>query len=241
MRFKYFLSTVALVLLATLSGCVDIPDNEYSKYKDVKDSVYNIGDWRFQVTCIADDYYLYDRKTTNTIDINLKKYIDMSPFFYSISDTNNFTKLNYETAEIMQSSSIDEFDKFDQEIFKELLSSEKSVPYKLNKNIDTLPKSDKIPYSYIDQNQFIIYKINDNSDNISYELINTRTNKLIASIDRYLNEKSGFLYAISGNKYIKLNTSLDDTPLVISSNLNDFDEFTQKKFKEIDSNGIKLK
>ncbi|BFK82578.1 hypothetical protein I3900191A7_27230 [Clostridium baratii] len=50
--------------------------------------------------------------------MNLKKYIDTSLFFYSISDMNNFTKLNYETAEIMKSSSIDEFDKFNQEIFK---------------------------------------------------------------------------------------------------------------------------
>ncbi|BFK82579.1 hypothetical protein I3900191A7_27240 [Clostridium baratii] len=45
-RFKYFIITIALVLLSTLSSCVYVPDNEYSKYKDVKNSVYNIGDLR---------------------------------------------------------------------------------------------------------------------------------------------------------------------------------------------------
>ena len=59
---------------------------------------------------------LYNRDKDESIERNIKCYKKISDFVYALGEK-GYTKLNYETAEIIQSKNINDFSGEDQEIF----------------------------------------------------------------------------------------------------------------------------
>ncbi len=62
---------------------------------------------------------LYNRDEDESIERNIKCYKKISDFVYALGEK-GYTKLNYETAEIIQSKNINDFSGEDQEIFNSL-------------------------------------------------------------------------------------------------------------------------
>ena len=60
---------------------------------------------------------LYDRDNSKSLEMDIEKYKEMSPCLYVIGNKKGYTKLNYETGEIIQSKNIDDFSEEDKEIF----------------------------------------------------------------------------------------------------------------------------
>ena len=61
---------------------------------------------------------LYDRDNSKSLERDIEKYEEISPCLYVIGNKKGYTKLNYETGEVIQSKNIDDFSEKDQEIFK---------------------------------------------------------------------------------------------------------------------------
>ena len=61
---------------------------------------------------------LYDRDNDKSLERDIEKYKEISPCLYVIGNKKGYTKLNYETGEIIQSKNINDFSEKDQEIFK---------------------------------------------------------------------------------------------------------------------------
>ena len=61
---------------------------------------------------------LYDRYNSISLEMDIEIYEEISPCLYVIGNKKGYTKLNYETGEVIQSKNIDDFSEKDQEIFK---------------------------------------------------------------------------------------------------------------------------
>lgn len=61
---------------------------------------------------------LYDRDNSKSLERDIEKYEEISPYLYVIGNKKGYTKLNYDTGEVIQSKNIDDFSKEDKEIFK---------------------------------------------------------------------------------------------------------------------------
>ncbi|MDO4477315.1 MAG: hypothetical protein Q4B93_05120, partial [Clostridia bacterium] len=61
---------------------------------------------------------LYDRDNSKSLERNIEKYKEISPCLYVIGNKKGYTKLNYDTGEVIQSKNIDDFSEEDKEIFK---------------------------------------------------------------------------------------------------------------------------
>ena len=61
---------------------------------------------------------LYDRDNSKSLERDIEIYEEISPCLYVIGNKKGYTKLNYETGEVIQSKNIDDFSEKDQEIFK---------------------------------------------------------------------------------------------------------------------------
>ena len=60
---------------------------------------------------------LYDRDNSKSLEMDIEKYKEISPCLYVIGNKKGYTKLNYETGEVIQSKNIDDFSEEDKEIF----------------------------------------------------------------------------------------------------------------------------
>ncbi len=61
---------------------------------------------------------LYDRDNSKSLERDIEKYKEISPCLYVIGNKKGYTKLNYETDEVIQSENINDFSEEDKEIFK---------------------------------------------------------------------------------------------------------------------------
>ena len=61
---------------------------------------------------------LYDRDNSKSLERDIEKYEEISPCLYVIGNKKGYTKLNYETGEVIQSKNINDFSEEDKEIFK---------------------------------------------------------------------------------------------------------------------------
>ena len=61
---------------------------------------------------------LYDRDNSKSLERDIEKYEEISPCLYVIGNKKGYTKLNYETDEVIQSENINDFSEEDKEIFK---------------------------------------------------------------------------------------------------------------------------
>ncbi len=61
---------------------------------------------------------LYDRDNSKSLERDIEKYKEISPCLYVIGNKKGYTKLNYETDEVVQSENINDFSEEDKEIFK---------------------------------------------------------------------------------------------------------------------------
>ena len=61
---------------------------------------------------------LYDRDNSKSLERDIEKYEEISPCLYVIGNKKGYTKLNYETVEVIQSENINDFSEEDKEIFK---------------------------------------------------------------------------------------------------------------------------
>lgn len=61
---------------------------------------------------------LYDRDNSKSLERDIEKYEEISPCLYVIGNKKEYTKLNYETGDVIQSKNIDDFSEEDKEIFK---------------------------------------------------------------------------------------------------------------------------
>ena len=71
---------------------------------------------------------LYNRDKDESIEMNVKCYKKISDFVYALGEK-GYTKLNYETAEIIQSKNINLFSEEDIKIFKELESGKDGIKH----------------------------------------------------------------------------------------------------------------
>ncbi len=60
---------------------------------------------------------LYDRDNSKSLEMDIEKYKEISPCLYVIGNKKEYTKLNYETGEVIQSKNINDFSEEDKEIF----------------------------------------------------------------------------------------------------------------------------
>lgn len=60
---------------------------------------------------------LYDRDNSKSLERDIEKYKEISPCLYVIGNKKGYTKLNYETSEVIQSKNIDDFSEEDKNIF----------------------------------------------------------------------------------------------------------------------------
>ena len=61
---------------------------------------------------------LYDRDNSKSLERDIEKYKEISPCLYVIGNKKGYTKLNYETDEVVQSENINDFSEEDKENFK---------------------------------------------------------------------------------------------------------------------------
>ena len=100
-------------------------------YSDGRKTVESFGNKRFAIEkgVKVDDLgniipkekrqFLFDRKENKDIEYDIEYYKQLSPNIYTKGEK-GYTKLNYETAEIIQSKNINDFSGEDQEIFNSL-------------------------------------------------------------------------------------------------------------------------
>ena len=100
-------------------------------YSDGRKTIESFGNKRFAIEkgVKVDDLgniipkekrrFLFDRKENKDIEYDIEYYKRLSPNIYAKGE-NGYTKLNYETAEIIQSKNINDFSEEDQEIFNSL-------------------------------------------------------------------------------------------------------------------------
>lgn len=62
---------------------------------------------------------LYDTQSSNAIEEDVYNYIERKPYVFAIGNE-GYTKLNYESAEVLQSKDLSEFSLDDQLILKEI-------------------------------------------------------------------------------------------------------------------------
>lgn len=67
-----------------------------------------------------DDYTFFNRIKQNVIENHVYAYIEKEPYIYVFGQDSVFTKVNYETNEIIQNNDIETFSKADIEIFQKL-------------------------------------------------------------------------------------------------------------------------
>ena len=60
---------------------------------------------------------LYDRDNSKSLERDIEKYEEISPCLYVIGNKKGYTKLNYETSEVIQSENINYFSEEDKKIF----------------------------------------------------------------------------------------------------------------------------
>ena len=60
---------------------------------------------------------LYDRDNSKSLEMDIEKYEEISPCLYVIGNKKGYTKLNYDTGEVIQSKNINDFSEEDKEIF----------------------------------------------------------------------------------------------------------------------------
>ena len=60
---------------------------------------------------------LYDRDNDKSLEMDIKEYKEIPTYLYVIGNEKGYTKLNYETGEIIQSKNIEDFSKEDKKIF----------------------------------------------------------------------------------------------------------------------------
>lgn len=60
---------------------------------------------------------LYDRDNSKSLERDIEKYKEISPCLYVIGNKKGYTKLNYDTGEVIQSKNIDDFSEEDKNIF----------------------------------------------------------------------------------------------------------------------------
>ena len=120
-KYLILIMSVFIILTSIFVGCA-----ENSIYpRGGKDSEKEFGDSRFIILVGHNEdnsKYLmfYDNKEPGEeIDGNVKAYKDIKPFAYIIGEK-GFIKTNYESGEIKQSMSLDDFEDSDKEIFKKL-------------------------------------------------------------------------------------------------------------------------
>ena len=63
---------------------------------------------------------LYDRDNSKSLERDIEKYEEISPCLYVIGNKKGYTKLNYETGDVIQNKDINLFSEEDIKIFKEL-------------------------------------------------------------------------------------------------------------------------
>ncbi len=88
--------------------------------------IADFGIRRFEIFRLTKDmqkdikrWVLYDIQASCAIEDDVYSYIELNPYVYTIGDE-GCTKLNYETAEVIQSKGIFDFSEKDQTIFNEL-------------------------------------------------------------------------------------------------------------------------
>ncbi len=93
-------------------------------------TVDEFGIRRFEILRLTGDiekdvkrWSLYDNQILDTIECDVYSYIEIYPFVYAVGDE-GYTKLNYETAEVLQFKNLDKFDPENQLIFQSLEKGE---------------------------------------------------------------------------------------------------------------------
>jgi hypothetical protein len=232
------------MLVFSFVGCDSTKTGKYEYYG--KDTLEYFGNGRFVVFYPInknDSYCLFDRKKNGyaaaNID-NIEKYTDITPFLYTIGKK-GYTKINYELGLYHQSSSLEKFDESDQEIFGLLENSSNKIPYskdshnKMKRNDD-----EKGPLIYLDDDGlYVIYKKEQNTFDMTYQLFDRKNNKPIDYITKYKIFNS-CIYAIGKKEYIKkdyikINLLKTEEPFSQSMNLDDFNNEDQIVFKVLDS------
>ncbi len=72
-----------------------------------------------------DNYVFFNEIEQSVIVPHVYSYIEKKPYVYVFGQDSSFTKVNYQTDEIIQSNDIETFSEFDIQIFQELQQSMK--------------------------------------------------------------------------------------------------------------------
>lgn len=121
-----------IVCILIMAGCMWVgttTDKLEDEYPDGgRDTVDQFGDRRFVVLRGNDKgvvhWVLYDNKSY-TIDV-IDNYKEIEPYVYAIGEK-GYTKLNYETGDYIQETTLDAFSAEDRAIFEELERTKEDI------------------------------------------------------------------------------------------------------------------
>ncbi len=121
MKIKSIIITIIIIIyvLSAIGLYIGMALDEKNPCRGGRDTVAEFGETCDYAILSGSGDVLFNSEKQQTIETNVIGYIEINPFVYTIGDR-GYTKLNYETGEIIQESSLELFEEKDKKIFAKL-------------------------------------------------------------------------------------------------------------------------